>query len=145
MKKALMIIGPLVLLSAGGAAAFFMTQAPGTTDDSDQVAAVETIADPVYVKLSPPLVVNFTHRGNLRYLQTTLEAMHRDQEIVDKVTLNLPLIRNNLIMMLSDQTYDDFIGKSAKEELRVKINSEVSKIVPADPPVEVFITSFVMQ
>ncbi|MDJ0879830.1 MAG: flagellar basal body-associated FliL family protein [Halieaceae bacterium] len=145
MKKILLIVGPLVLLAAGGGAAFFLTQEEPAPVEGEPVAEVEEIADPVYVKLSPPLVVNFTHRGNLRYLQTTLEAMHREQDIIDKVTLNLPLIRNNLIMMLSDQTYDDFMGKTAKEELRVKINAEVSKIVPAEPPVEVFITSFVMQ
>ncbi len=145
MKKILLIVGPLVLLAAGGGAAFFLTQEEPAPVEGEPVVEVEEIADPVYVKLSPPLVVNFTHRGNLRYLQTTLEAMHREQDIIDKVTLNLPLIRNNLIMMLSDQTYDDFMGKTAKEELRVKINAEVSKIVPAEPPVEVFITSFVMQ
>lgn len=145
MKKILLIVGPLLLLAAGGAAAYFMTAEKSEPEDGE--AAVEEVveADPIYVKLDPPLVVNFTHRGNLRYLQTTLEAMHREQDVIDKVTLNLPLIRNNLILMLSDQSYDDLFSKTAKEELRVKINDEVNKVVEAEPPVEVFLTSFVMQ
>jgi flagellar FliL protein len=145
MKKILLIAGPLLLLAAGGAAAFFMTGEKPAPEDSEAAAEEVVEADPIYVKLDPPLVVNFTHRGNLRYLQTTLEAMHREQKVIDKVTLNLPLIRNNLILMLSDQSYDDLFSKTAKEELRVKINDEVNKVVAAEPPVEVFLTSFVMQ
>ncbi len=146
MKKVLLIVGPLLLLAAGGAAAYFMTaEQPAPPPGAEAAPVEEELGDPVYVKLDPPLLINFTHRGNLRYLQTTLEAMHRDQEVVDDVTLNLPLIRNNLIMMLSDQSYDDLFSKTAKEELRLKINDEVAKVIDAEPPVEVFITSFVMQ
>lgn len=145
MKKALLIIVPILLLAAGGAAAYFIVGTKPEPENAETVVEVEELADPVYVRLDPPLVVNFTHRGNLRYLQTTLEAMHRDQDIIDQVTLNLPLIRNNLILMLSDQSYDDLFTKTAKEELRVKINDEVAQVVPAEPPVEVFLTSFVMQ
>ncbi len=145
MKKILLIVGPLLLLGTGGVAAFLILGDTPEPAEGEPVAKVETLADPVYVKLDPPLVVNFTHRGDLRYLQTTLEAMHRDEDVMEKVMLNLPLIRNNLIMMLSDQSYDDLFSKSAKEELRTKINAEVSKVVPAEPPVEVFLTSFVMQ
>ena len=145
MKKILLIVGPLLLLAAGGAAAYFMTAEKPTPDEGEAEVEEVVEVDPIFLKLDPPLVVNFTHRGNLRYLQTTLEAMHPDQDVIDKVTLNLPLIRNNLILMLSDQSYDDLFSKTAKEELREKINDEVNNVVAADPPIEVFLTSFVMQ
>ena len=98
MKKILLIVTPL-LLAAGGAAAYFVTAGDANPEGAEVAVEEEKLADPIYLKLDPPLVVNFTHRGNLRYLQTTLEAMHRDQDVIDDISLNLPLIRNNLIMM----------------------------------------------
>ncbi|MEP5765366.1 MAG: flagellar basal body-associated FliL family protein [Halieaceae bacterium] len=146
MKKIILILGLLLLVGAGGAGAFFYMGEKAAPAEGEPVAeVVEEETAPIFVKLDPPLVVNFTHRGNLRYLQTTLEVMHRDQEVVDDISLNMPVIRNNLILVLSDQSFEDLNTKSAKEDLRVKISETIAQTVPAQPPVEVFITSFVMQ
>jgi flagellar FliL protein len=147
VKKLIISITVTLLLSAGGAAGYFYMageKQPAVAGE-EQVAEAEEKLDPIFLKLSPPLVVNFSHRGNLRYLQTTLELMHTDQDVIDDVTLNMPVIRNNLIMLLSDQSFEELSGKSAKEDLRLKISDSVGKVVPAQPPVEIYLTSFVMQ
>ena len=147
MKLIIISVSLVLLLAAGGAAAYFymagdkQPEIPG----EEQVVEEEEALDPIFLKLNPPIVVNFSHRGNLRYLQTTLEIMHTDQDVIDDVTLNMPVIRNNLIMLLSDQSFEELSSKSAKEDLRLKISESVSQVVSSEPPVETYITSFVMQ
>ena len=147
MKKTIIIISILLLLGGGGAGAYFfvLNKPEPEVAGAEAETPVEETKDPIFVRLDPPLVVNFTHRGNLRYLQTSLELMHRDEGVIEDVTLNMPVIRNNLIMVLSDQTFEDLSSKSAKEDLRIKISDTVAQIVHAEPPVETYITSFVMQ
>ncbi len=151
MKIAMIILTVLLLLAGGGAGYFYMQANNAAPETAEEAAAVEEeeeeeeAKDPIFVKLDPPLVVNFTHRGNLRYLQTTLELMHTNQDVIDKVSSNMPVIRNNLIMVLSDQTFENLSSKTAKEDLRVKISDTISELISAEPPVEIYITSFVMQ
>lgn len=146
MKLIIISVSLVLLLAAGGAAAYFYMAGEKQPEIPGEEQVVEEEAlDPIFLKLNPPIVVNFSHRGNLRYLQTTLEIMHTDQDVIDDVTLNMPVIRNNLIMLLSDQSFDELSSKSAKEDLRLKISESVSQVVSSEPPVETYITSFVMQ
>jgi flagellar FliL protein len=147
VKIIIISVTATLLLAAGGAAAYFYMaeeKQPAVAGE-EQVVEPEDKLDPIFLKINPPIVVNFSHRGNLRYLQTTLELMHTDQDVIDDVTLNMPVIRNNLIMLLSDQSFEELSSKSAKEDLRLKISDSVGQVVPAQPPVETYLTSFVMQ
>jgi flagellar FliL protein len=147
VKTIIISVTATLLLAAGGAAAYFYMAGdkPPAVAGEEQVAEAEEKLDPIFLKLNPPIVVNFSHRGNLRYLQTTLELMHTDQDVIDDLTLNTPVIRNNLIMLLSDQSFEELSSKSAKEDLRLKISDSVGEVVAAEPPVEIYLTSFVMQ
>lgn len=107
--------------------------------------AVEEIPPPIYIPLEP-FVINFLQDGALRYLQVTMELMSRDQLIVDQVNASLPEIRNSLIMLMSDYSYDQLSSREGKEQIREAIPVEVNSIIEHEDGVEsVFITGFVMQ
>ncbi|MGB7214503.1 MAG: flagellar basal body-associated FliL family protein, partial [Gammaproteobacteria bacterium] len=69
---------------------------------------------PHYVKLGPELVVNFDGGGRVRYLQLGVEVMTYDKEALPALELHTPLLRNNLILLLSDQTYEELITREGK-------------------------------
>ena len=59
----------------------------------------------VYYAIDPPLVVNFEDGSVVRFLQITMEVMARDQKAIDSVQKNMPLIRNNLLLLMSNRNY----------------------------------------
>lgn len=103
----------------------------------------------IYLPIDPAFVVNFASQGKARFLQITVEVMTRDETVPDKVKLHMPVIRNNLMLLFSDQSYDSVSTLDGKESLRESALEVVQQILEeetGDPGVEaVYFTSFVMQ
>ena len=155
MKKGI-IIGVVVLLLAGsGAAGFFLMKSDAPEPGAEGVAGAEgaeVVAeperDPVYRPLSPAFVINFKQNGAIHYLQLSLQVMAYEQEVIDKVDANDPAIRNELIMLFSNQDYDALGTLEGKEKLREDARVAVNKVIKMTPESgvkEVFFTAFVMQ
>jgi len=103
----------------------------------------------VYLPIDPAFVVNFASQGKARFLQITVEVMPRDETVPDKVKLHMPVIRNNLMLLFSTQTYDTVSTLDGKETLREESLEVVQQILEeetGDPGIEaIYFTSFVMQ
>lgn len=158
MKKILIIAGVVVVLLGAAAGAYFMMAGGGADDGAvagapDTAAAAEEVSaepdeDPIYLALSPAFVVNFQESGRTRYLQIDLQAMAYDQEIIDKVRNNMPAVRNNLILLFSEQDYAALNSIAGKEALRKQVLDSINEAVRAKAPKrvnDVFFTGFVMQ
>lgn len=104
---------------------------------------------PLYLPLDPPFVVNFMHRGTLRYLQVSLEVMYRSDGLLTKVKNQMPAIRNELILMFSNQEFEQLNSLEGKEALRTQVRNSINRIIGQDEAApdkgEVYITSFIMQ
>ena len=59
--------------------------------------------------------------------------MSYDQEVIDKIETNLPSVRNNLIMLIGGQSYDDLKTNDGKEKLRKEIIGAVRKAARLKP------------
>ena len=79
----------------------------------------------VYYAIDPPLVVNFEDGSVVRFLQITMEVMAHDQKAVDSVQKNIPLIRNNLLLLMSNRNYQSMMSREGKEKLRQEALAEV--------------------
>ncbi|MDE2306302.1 MAG: flagellar basal body-associated FliL family protein [Gammaproteobacteria bacterium] len=102
----------------------------------------------IYFALDPPLVVNFQDGDAVRFLQVSMEAMARDQKAIDGVKKNLPLIRNNLLLLMSNRDYKVLMTRQGKEQLRQEALGAIQAVEKqnGDPPVEdLLFTSFVVQ
>jgi flagellar FliL protein len=99
--------------------------------------------------MDPPLTVNFQGSPRLRYLQVGIQLMAYDAKAFDPVRQHMPVVRNNLIMLLSAKTYDELISREGKEALREEALQEIRKILEeraGNSGIEaVYFTSFVMQ
>lgn len=121
----------------------------GKGDAKHGKKAKAEMGPPVYVKLGDPLVVNFVENNQIRYLQVQMEVMTRDATKSEEIETHMPLIRNNLLMMLSDLDYATISSFSGKQKIRAEALAEVQNIMQeetGDPVVEeLYFTSFVMQ
>jgi len=111
----------------------------------------EELPPPIYLPLDPPLVATFEDRSAVRFLQLTLEVMARDQESIDAVQTHMPVIRNNLLLLMGGRTLADLTSREGKEALRAEALAEVQRIVETNTSIEspgieeLYFTSFVVQ
>jgi flagellar protein FliL len=104
---------------------------------------------PQYLAFDPPLVVSFQDQGTMRFLQVTVEVMGRNEETLTAVKTHMPVLRNNLLMMLGGRTMQQLTDRDSKEKLRQESLAEVQRILKENtgkPGVEdLYFTSFVVQ
>jgi flagellar FliL protein len=104
---------------------------------------------PQYLAFDPPLVVSFQDQSTMRFLQVTVEVMGRSEETLAAVKTHMPVIRNNLLMMLGGRNMQQLTERDGKEKLRQDALAEVQRILKENtgkPGVEdLYFTSFVVQ
>ncbi|PCI67784.1 MAG: flagellar basal body-associated protein FliL [Piscirickettsiaceae bacterium] len=166
-KKIIIIAGGvLALLIIVGATLFFTgffdaepaanpdDPAKELTDDADdesaegEDAAGEEGAPPVYLALKPPFMVNFQNTS-IRVMKVSMSVMARDEAALDAVKLHDPVIRNNILLLLSDQNVDALKTTKGKTALQTAVLDDINKVLKerkVKSVVEaVFFTELVMQ
>jgi len=102
----------------------------------------------VYYAIDPPLVVNFEDGSVVRFLQITMEVMAHDQKAIDSVQKNIPVIRNNLLLLMSNRNYQTLMSREGKDKLRAEALAEVRAVQKkqgGEDVDDVLFTSFVVQ
>jgi flagellar FliL protein len=84
-----------------------------------------------YIDVTPPLIVNYGGTGKMRYIKAEISIRTEDMKSAEEITHHLPLIRDKLISILSQQTEDSVATAEAKEKLRLFALAEVNKAVKA--------------
>jgi flagellar FliL protein len=150
-KGLIIAIVALLVLGGGGAGAWFAFNG-GKHDPKDKSARHEEgpKLPPRYVNLDPPFVVNFEAETVVRFLQVTIGVMTRDPAIETIVKDNDPRVRNDLLMILANQSYETVSTLEGKEKLRERCLESVRNIVKenggdAKKLEALYFTAFVMQ
>lgn len=104
----------------------------------------------LYLALKPAFTANFKGNPEIRLVQMELAVASTDQSILDAVTTHGPMIRNNLLLLLSAQDPGTLKTAEGKEALRSQIKEEIKKVVieqtgHKNGVDEVYFTGFVMQ
>jgi flagellar FliL protein len=102
----------------------------------------------MYYAIDPPLVVNFEDGSVVRFLQISMEIMAHDEKAIDSVQRNHPVIRNNLLLLMSNRNYQSMMTREGKEKLRQEALTEVRAVQKKEgsPDVDdLLFTSFVVQ
>ena len=150
-KKPWLLIGiaGAVLLACGGTGAWLMLahHAPKKTAAA---APPPPSGPPLYVPLDPPFVANFQGDQQVRFLQITAQIMTHDPKTVEALKASDPIIRNDLLMLFSNQKATDLATSEGKENLRAAALAAVRKVLSANggKPEKVdtvLFTTFVMQ
>jgi flagellar FliL protein len=102
----------------------------------------------LFYPIDPPLVVNFEDGSAVRFLQISMEVMGKDQKGIDSVQRNMPLIRNNLLLLMSNRNYQSLMSREGKEKLRQEALTEIRAVQKKQGGADVddlLFTSFVVQ
>jgi flagellar FliL protein len=102
----------------------------------------------LYYAIDPPLVVNFEDGSVVRFLQITMEIMAHDPKAIESVQKSVPLIRNNLLLLMSNRNYQSLMSREGKEKLRQEALTEVRAVQKKEGGADIddlLFTSFVVQ
>jgi flagellar FliL protein len=157
-KKLIIFIAIGVAVLGGlGAGAYFMfggkhEDAKGKKQSSAQKEEKEEApkGPPLFVALDPPFVVNFQAEQAVRFLQVSAQIMSRDLETIELLKTSDPIIRNDMLLLLGNQSYQSVSTLEGKEKLRSEALEVVRKVIAqnggkAKDVEAVYFTSFVMQ
>ena len=152
--KKFLLVGLVVVVAVGlsvGATLFFSgARGAPAGKTNEKTAAAEQSKKPLYLALDPPFVVNFQDQNQLHFLQVGVTVMAHHASVVDALKQNMPVIRNDLVMLFSSQDYATLSTRAGKEKLREASLADIRRILsnesPGDAGVQaVYFTSFVMQ
>lgn len=150
-KKLIILIAAVLALGGGGFGAWKFMGAKGDAGkDGKKEAEHKELLPPKYITLDPPFVVNFEAEAVVRFLQVTVGIMTRDAGIETLLKSNDPRLRNDMLMILSGQSYASVSTTEGKEALREKCLEAVRAIAremggEPDKVEALYFTSFVMQ
>jgi flagellar FliL protein len=142
-KKIVMAVAGLVLLGTGvGGSLYFTGMLGGSQQEEHKDVAI-------YFAFPDPFTVNFETDQGLRFLQVSLEVMSYQQEAIDGIQTHMPVIKNNIILLLSNQSYGTLVSLEGKEKIRQDVLNEIQGILTKHKikakVQEVYFTTFVMQ
>jgi flagellar protein FliL len=151
-KLLVIIVSAVLAAGAAGGAVYFMDRGKDSHAEAaaKESARTEVKSPAMYVKFDPPFVVNFEAKGMMRFLQVSIEIMTRDPATADLLKLHDPMLRNELLLLLGNQTYEMISTREGKEQLRGQALEAVAKIIGeqggnAKNVEQLYFTSFVMQ
>ncbi len=153
-KLIIILIGIILLLLTGGGVgtAYVMgafSSEETVAENAVEEEPVEEKREAIYVALDPPFTVNLQGKSKARFLQIALQTLTREPDVEQQIKQHRPVIRNNLVLLLSSKTSQDLSTREGKEKLQKEALSTVQKVLrdaTGDEGVEaILFTSFVMQ
>jgi flagellar protein FliL len=151
-KKTLLIAiaGAVVVLGGGAGAYFGFMKKGGEGEAKAEEHAPEAKHPAEFVELDPPFVVNFEPGSGARFLQIAVQLMTRDPLMAAFLEHNVPIIRNDLLLLFGNKKVEEVATQDGKEALRAAALEAVRKIIESEGQKPegleaVYFTSFVMQ
>ncbi len=142
LKLILLIVGVLLLVTGGVLGALYFTGNLGGSgkaehgDDSAKSShksdkkAADLPLPANYLDVKPVLVSNFEDQSaGASFLQIDMQLMARDPHVLDVAKLHMPVIRNNLLLIMSSQKVADMKTRAGKEKLQQTMLEAVQKII----------------
>jgi flagellar protein FliL len=149
----IILVSAVLVAGATGAAVYFALGGEAKEEQAKSGKAAKKAppkAPALYVAFDPPFVANFEAKGMVRFLQVSVEVMTRDPATSDLVKQHDPMLRNELLLLLGNQTYDTISTREGKERLRGEALEAVRNVIKAEGGdgakiEQLYFTSFVMQ
>jgi len=150
--KLILLLVLALLLAIGlsvGATWFFLHKSESKAEPAPAAAASNVKQPAIYESMSPAFVVNFNQNGRQRYMQVSITMQARDQAALEALKVHMPVIRNNLVMLFSGQSFDSLATPVGQEMLRQKATASVQEVAQKEVGKlvvdQLLFTNFVLQ
>lgn len=121
----------------------------GASEEKTEEESAEDVADISYWPLEPHFVLNFEGKSKARFMQIGLEVSTTNEKSYAAVKKHLPVIRNEIVLLLSGQKYEEMVTPDGKEQLRAELIETINNILKKHKAKKgidnIYFTSFVMQ
>ncbi|MFZ1180755.1 MAG: flagellar basal body-associated protein FliL [Herbaspirillum sp.] len=143
-KMLFIIVGAILVLAIGGAAAFMLMKGKDHEDESAKAQS----KIPVFVVIDP-FVVNLQEEDGGQYLQVSLTLQVPDLTTSDTIKTFMPQVRSRLLVVLSSKKAAELLTSEGKSNLTDEIIDQLGEPFAngtKGPTItDVFYTSFVIQ
>ncbi len=151
-KMMIIIIAAVVLLGGGGAAAFFLMgddKAKPAAAEGEETEVVVEKETPEYVGVPESITSNLPGKHKSRTVQIKMSFMVRGSDKVDLVKDHMPRLKNDVLMLVSQQSADELKtpeGRTLLQERSLETVQATMTDLVGDPTIaKVLFVSFVMQ
>lgn len=134
--KLIMLLAAVILLTSGIiiGVLYFMGMlgshgSSGKTASKTEAKQVKAVKPSYYLSLEPAFVVNFEDQSRASYLQVEMQVMAHNHEALKLVKENMPLVRNNILLILSAQKFEQVSTRAGKEQLQQQILNAIQEVV----------------
>ena len=151
MKKMIIfgVIG-VVLVGAGIGGAMFFLKSPEPAEGEEEMAEeMPVVKEAIYENIHPAFTINFTEKSKKKFMQVYMVAKFYDMEARDQFKMHLPVIRNDLLLLMSGKNSDELSTNEAKEQLRkdalMTAQGVMQEIYGENLVEDIYFTKLVMQ
>ncbi len=148
----------LLLIGGGAGAGFFVFRGKGV----ENVSATPKVADaaqlelsargePRYVDLDPDFTISMDKNDARQFVLIAFSVLTYYDDTETAIMDNLPIIRNNIILMIARKSTNELATLGGKAKLQKEIHNEVERIITDNSNggvmdiEQVFFTKFLMQ
>ena len=125
----LLIVLIVLVLVMGGVGAWLFLGDDGDESSASSDEAEKALAPLHYLTLVPEFIVNFGPGSRVRYLQVDLQVATRKEKSLETLSTYRPVLRNDILVVLSGVSFDDLKDRSGKEALQKKLLNTINKVV----------------
>lgn len=152
MKKIIIfaVIG-IVLVGGGIGGAMFFMKSPEMPEGEEMVEEemVPEVKDAIYEDIHPAFTVNFVDGSKKHFMQVYMVAKFYDMEARDQFKMHIPVVRNNLLLLMSGKNSDELSTTEARETLRknalMTAQTVMQDIYGENLVEDIYFTKFVLQ
>lgn len=152
-KKLLVIIIAVVLLAAGAGAYFLLGGEDEETDENEEEVEEEVVVEikdpPQYIGVPEAITSNIFGIKRNRTIQIKMSFMVRSDEAKDLVKTHMPQLKNDILMLISQQSADELKtpeGRIALQQKSLEVVQKTLTELSGKPTIEkVLFVSFAMQ
>lgn len=152
-KKLFIIIGVvvLVLLIGGGVAAYFLLKKDAPTPEEEDPGLAVPVPELTQSGEIGPMVdieefiVNIISADTNHYVKVSLTVELTNEEVREEVEKRMPQMRDAILLLLSNKTYEELQDLQGKRQLKAELMSKINSFLQAGKVKSIYFTNFVVQ
>ena len=151
-KKLFIIIGAvvLILLIGGGVAAYFMLKKQPQVEAKDPGLEVPVPELNKSAEIGPMVdieefIVNIISEDATHYVKASLTLELTNEEVKEEVTKRMPQIRDAILLLLGNKTYEELQDLQGKRQLKAELLSKLNSFLQTGKVKSIYFTNFVVQ
>ena len=143
--KLLAVVGLVVLLAGGAAAAWYLGLLPGRKAEAKE--EVKEAAKPAVGALLAlePFIANLGDEDGKRYLKATLQVEFFNARVPDEFTARQAQVRDLLLTLFTSKQFAEIRTPQGKALLRDEIINRINRALNHDLVKAVYFTEFIVQ